>query len=227
MQAASMLKVSEASARRAPRLRQHLPLALLLVASLGAQAQDAKVSKEREALRRAQSALRAAQEQQSTLQADKARAETEAAAARQDAASARTRIASTVAQLKAHNAELAALRGQLQAARDAQQQADARAAERERELQQRVAAAEREAAARQTANQSLTRLLERSTQALAEADARNHRLYALGKELIDRQAGRSDLDRVLQRDPVFGLVAVRSEDEAEKLRAALEAQRPR
>lgn len=42
---------------------KRLALALLVVASLTAHAEDAKPSKEREALRRAQAALRAAQEQ--------------------------------------------------------------------------------------------------------------------------------------------------------------------
>lgn len=225
MQAVFMLQAPDPRCRASRAMR--LGLALLLFASLGAQAQDTKVSKEREALRRAQAALRAAQEQQSTLQADKARAEAETAAARQDAAGARARAASGVARLRARDAEVAELRVQLQAAQDARQQAEAQAAERERALQQQAAAAEREAAARLAANQALSQLLERNTQALAEAQARNQRLYALGKELIERQVGRSDFDRVLQRDPVFGLAAVRSEDEAEKLRAALEAQRPR
>ncbi|CAM4086612.1 hypothetical protein [Roseateles saccharophilus] len=200
-------------------------IALLVVAALTAHAEDAKPSREREALRRAQAALRAAQEQQSTLQADKARAEADAATAHKDATAARAQIAGGAARLKAREAELDALRAQLQTAKDAQQQAEAQAAEREQALQKQLLAARQEGGARQQANQSLVQLLERSTAALADAEARNHQLYALGQQLVQLYTGRSRLDTALQQDPVLGLTAVRFEDQAEKLRAELAAQR--
>lgn len=205
---------------------KRIALALLVAGlALGATAQDAKVSREREALRRAQAALRAAQEQQSTLQADKARAEAETAAAQKDAASAKARIASGAAALKVREAEVSTLLAQLQAAKDAQQQAEARAVEREQLLQAQLLAAREEAAARQQANQALTGLLEKSTASLADAEAKNHRLYALGQDLVQRWLGRSAADTALLQDPVLGLSAVRFEDQAEKLRAELAAQR--
>lgn len=213
------------AARRSARGVAITLLALLALASLGVQAQDAKVSKEREALRRAQAALRAAQEQQSTLQVDKAKAEADVAAARKDAATAKAQVAGSAARLKAREAELDALRAQLRAARDTQQQGDAKAVEREQALQQQIVAARQEAAARQQANQALTKLLERSTQALADAEAKNRKLYAIGQDLVRRYTGRSALDTALQQDPVLGLTAVRFEDQAETLRAALETQR--
>lgn len=202
---------------------KHFVIALLAVASLTAQAQDAKPSKEREALRRAQAALRAAQEQQSTLQADKAKAEADVASAKQDALAARAQVASNTARLKAREAELTALRTQLQAAKDAQTQGDSKAVEREQALQQQLLALRQQSDERQQANQALTRLLERSTQALADAEAKNHKLYAIGQDLVLRYTGRSPLDTALQQDPLLGLTAVRFEDEAEKLRAALDA----
>ena len=208
-------------------MMKRFAIALLLVAGAMAQAQDAKVSKEREALRRAQTALRAAQEQQSTLQADKAKAEADAAGAHKEAAAAKAQVAGGAAKLKAREADLEALRVQLQAAKAAQQQGDVKAAEREQALQQQIAAARQEAAARQQANQALAQLLERSTTALADAEAKNHQLYALGMDLVQRYTGRSTLDTALQQDPVLGLTAVRFEDQAEKLRAALEMQRTR
>lgn len=204
---------------------------LLLAAglALSAQAQDSKVSKEREALRRAQNALRAAQEQQSTLQADKARAEAEAAAARKDASGAKAQSAGVATRLKAREAELEALRGQLQAAQQAREQAreaaEARIAEREQAMLQQLATARQESAARQQANQALVQLLERNNKALADAEARNHDLYDIGRELVARWQGRSALDKALLHDPVLGLTAVRFEDQAEKLRAELEARR--
>lgn len=205
---------------------KRLAIALLALASVTAQAQDSnKVSKEREALRRAQAALRAAQEQQSTLQAEKAKAETEAAEAQKDAASAKAQIAGTAARLKAREAELEALKAQLQAAREAQAQGEARASEREQALQQQLLAARQEGAARQQANQSLVALLERSTTALADAEAKNRKLYAIGQDLVQRWTGRSPLDTALQQDPVLGLTAVKFEDQAEKIRAELAAQR--
>ena len=200
-------------------------LAMLLVASLTVHAQDAKVSKEREALRRAQTALRAAQEQQSALQADKAKAEADAASAQKDIAAAKAQIAGSAARLKAREAELDTLRAQLQAAKDAQQGADAKAAEREQALQQQIVTSRQEAAARQQANQALTQLLERSTTALADAEAKNRKLYALGQDLVQRYIGRSPVDTALQQDPVLGLTAVRFEDQAEQLRAELAAAR--
>lgn len=118
-----------------------------------------------------------------------------------------------------------ALRAQLQAAREAQQQGEAQAAEREQALQRQLLAAHQESASRQQANQALSQLLERSTQALSDAEAKNHKLYALGQELTQLYIGRSRLDTALQQDPVLGLTAVRFEDQAEKLRAELAAQR--
>lgn len=203
-------------------------IATLMLAAglaLGAQAQDAKVSKEREALRRAQAALNAAQAQQGQLQADKARAEADAALAHREAAGAKAQVAGSAARLKAREAESETLRAQLQAVRQARQDGEAQAAEREQALQRQLVAARQDGAARQQANQSLTRLLERSTQALADAEAKNRQLYAIGQDLVKRYAGRSTLDGALLQDPVLGLTAVRFEDQAEQLRAALEAQR--
>lgn len=199
---------------------------LIALACVTAQAQDAKPSKEREALRRAQSALRAAQEQQSALQADKARAEADVARAKQDAANARALIAGHAVKLKARETELDALRAQLQAARDAQAQGEAKAIEREQALQQQLLASRQDSADRQQANRALAQTLERSTQALADAEARNRKLYAAGQELAQLYAGKSPLDKALQADPLLGLTAVRQEDQAEKLRAVLEASRP-
>jgi chromosome segregation ATPase len=207
------------------RLAVALIVAVGLSAQFGAQAEDAKASKEREALRRAQAALRAAQEQQSTLQAEKAKAEAGTAAAQKEAAAAKAQAAGTAARLRSREAELETLRAQLQAAQAAQQQGEARAAEREQVLQQQLLAARQDGAARQQANLALVRLLERSTEALADAEAKNHKLYAIGQDLVQRSLGRSPLDTALQQDPVLGLAAVRLEDQAEKLRAELAAQR--
>jgi chromosome segregation ATPase len=202
-------------------------IALLAIACLAAQAQDAKPSKEREALRRAQSALRAAQQQQSSLQAEKAQAESDLASAKKQAETSRARIAASEARLKAREAELEALRSQLQMAKDAQAREEAKAVQREQALQQQLQALRQEGSERMQANQALARLLERSTQALADAEAKNHQLYAIGQDLVQRYTRRSALDTALQQDPLLGLTAVRLEDQAEKLRAALDASKLR
>lgn len=204
---------------------KRIALACLLAASLSIQAQEAKPSKEREALRRAQAALRAAQEQQATLQADKARSDAEAATAQRAAASARSQAAGSAARLKARESELQALRSQLQAGEDARRQAETRAAEAEQACQQDLLAARQDLAARQQANQALVQLLERSTRALADAEARNRQLYTVGQDLVQRALGRSPLDTAALQEPLLGLAAVRAEDEAEKLRAELAALR--
>lgn len=200
---------------------------MMLCAGLAAtgQAQDAKVSKEREALRRAQTALRAAQEQQSTLQADRDKALADAQAARQEVSGAKAQSAGLAQRLKARESELDTLRQQLQTAREAQQDAEARAAQREQGLQQQLQALRQESGARLQANQALAELLERSTRSLADAEAKNRQLHAIGLDLLRRWQGRPALDTALLQDPVLGLTAVRFEDQAEALRTALEAQR--
>ncbi|RTL33475.1 MAG: hypothetical protein EKK53_28110 [Burkholderiales bacterium] len=199
---------------------------LLLALAVGAGAQDNnKASKEREALRRSQAALRAAQEQLAALQADKAKTDAELQSARKEAQGAKAQIAGSTARVKTRDEELVALRQQLEAAKKSQQDGQVAAADREAELQKLLQASRQESAARLQANQTLAQLLERSTKALADAEAKNRQLYELGQQLVARWRGRSTLDKTLLEDPVLGLTAVRFEDEAEKLRAELEAAR--
>lgn len=205
-----------------------LPLSALLLSALlvsGVQAQEGKPSREREALRRAQAALRTAQEQQASLSADKTKAEAAAASSRQEAASARAQMAGTAARLKARETEVETLRSQLQAAQGAQRDTEARATEREQTLQRQLLAARQDGSALLQANQALAQLLERSTQALADAEGKNHQLYTLGQQLVQRLSQRSPLEQAMQQDPVLGLTAVRLEDQAEALRAELAAKR--
>jgi len=201
---------------------------LCTVLALGAQAEDAKPSREREALRRAQTALRAAQEQQTSLQADKAKAETAASAAQKEAAAARAQIGSAAGKLKAREHELEALQAQLDAARQATaalQAAQAAAQEREQSLQQQLLAARQDGAGRLQTSQALAQLLEHSTLALADAEAKNRQIYAISQELMKRWQSRSFSQTTLLNDPVLGLAAIRLEDQAEALRAQLEASR--
>lgn len=200
---------------------------LALVCGSLAQAQDAKPSREREALRRAQAALRAAQSQQSQLQADKAEAEAAAIAAREDGAKRRAEADRLGALLRAREAELAQLKTQLQTTQAAREQSEQRAAASQEDLLRQLQAARLEAGERQQANQALSRLLERSNIALGDAEAKNRQLHAWGLELVERYRGRSRVDEALLQDPILGLTAIRFEDQAEKLRAELAALRVR
>lgn len=203
-----------------------------LVLTLGAQAQDGKASKEREALRRAQTALRAAQEQQSTLQADKAKAEAAAQAALKDATAAQAQAAGLGKRLKAQEGQITALQAQvaeLQQALSGAQGALATAQTNERELQRQLAMANETAAARLRSAQSVATLLERSTQALAEAEAKNQKLHDIAQQAIKLYASRSRMDAALLGEPFTGIAGVRLEDQAERLRmeAAPQAVAPR
>jgi DNA repair exonuclease SbcCD ATPase subunit len=143
--------------------------------------------------------------------------------AQKELAGARALVAGSSAKVRLQEAELKALRTQLEAAQSAQQQGEAQAALREQALQQQLLTLRQESSARQQANQALVQILERSTTALADAEAKNRKLHAMGQDLVQRYTGRSPVDTALQQDPLLGLAAVRFEDEAEKLRAALHA----
>ena len=202
-------------------------LTLIALSSLPAHADDAKVSKEREALRRAQSALRTATEQQQSLQADKAQLQQEKDKLEKSLSAARGQEQGNTARLKAATQRVEALEAELQASKQAQQTLLASSQTHEQELQQQLLATRRESAEHLQSARALTALLEHSTQALADAEAKNHKLYAVGQELIQRYLGRSTVDVATLGDPFLGLSAVKLEDQAEQMRSQLEAQRIR
>jgi chromosome segregation ATPase len=199
-----------------------------------ATAQDS-ASREREALRRAQSALQQAQQQRDGLQAEKAtleRAQADHAALAKQQQAQLGAAQSELKRLRALEAEHAALQAQLgterqtltaqreQAAAD-QAQAATRLADANRQtLQLR---AERDEML--NANRALVGKLEAATVALAEARERNRQLHAVGQDAVDRLRGLSPADRALQGDRILGLTGVRIDNEAEDLLQRLDAQR--
>lgn len=201
----------------------------VLCAAAPVQAQEAnnKVSKEREALRRTQTALKAAQEQQSSLTAEKTKLEQEKLQAEQDAGKAKAMASGQASKLKALEQQTQKLQADLQAAEAAKTALEAGAQTREKELQQQLLAARRESAERQQAVQVTARLLERSTLALQEAEAKNRKLHAVGEEAIKRYLSRSPSEITGIGDPLFGFNDIRLENVAEELRAQMEAQRVR
>ncbi|MCV2354903.1 hypothetical protein LNV09_12125 [Paucibacter sp. B2R-40] len=196
-----------------------------LCAALPAQAQDAKASKEREALRRTQTALKSAQEQQSSLSAEKAKLEQEKLLAEQDAGKARAQVSGQAAKLKALEQLTQKLQADLQAAEAAKSALEASAGTREKELQQQLQAARRESGERQQAVQVTARLLERSTLALQDAEAKNRKLFAVGEEAIKRYLSRTPSEITGINDPLFGWNDIRLENVAEELRGQMDAQR--
>jgi len=191
----------------------------------GASAQDGKASKEREALRRAQSALREVQSQQSSLQAEKATLEKESARLTAAADGARAQARGGEAKLKRSEQQREQAQTELEALRRELQQAQDAAVGREQALQQQVLTQRRELAERTQATQSLTALIERSTEALAETEAKNRQLYAIGQDLVQRYLSRTPAEITALGDPLFGLGAVRMENQAEEFRNKLAQQR--
>jgi chromosome segregation ATPase len=205
-------------------------VALVLVSLSGSGfTQDTRASREREALRRSQAAL-----QQTQAERDALRGEKDAALKEKDA----TRAASQALEssLTAARRELAALRG------DVQQQRTERGAERAR-LEQALAAAEARSAESEQAwarqmtelrrereelaklNANLAAMLERHTEALADARRRNAALHRLGLEAVERYRNKSSLDMALHGERLFGVSEVRIEGVAEELRMQIDAQR--
>lgn len=211
-----------------------LPLLLCLAAALPATAQDSKtVSREREALRRAQAALQQAQQQRDALQT----ANSALQQAQQDQAGlqvrSQARLASVQAELRQLRARLSGAQAeaaqQRQAHADALAQAlaeaDARLATAAQDQQRQLEALHSERDERSAANRALVARLEAATQALTEARERNRLLYAVAREAVDRYRGKTVVELALQDDPLLGLTAVRIESVAEDLMVRLDAQR--
>jgi chromosome segregation ATPase len=204
----------------------------VLLASAASGQDDKRATREREALRRAQQALRGAQEQQTTLQREKAALAAEqeklVEAAKRNGAqlgAAQAQAGRSRAELTRVRAELETLRGELETLRStstAQQQAlQARGDEQAQQLQQ----AQRLLAERAQALSAVAQLLERSTTSLADAEAKNRQLHAIGLKVIDDYRGKGGDGSPGVRDPFFGLKQVQLEDRAEALRTELDALR--
>ncbi|WP_349740915.1 hypothetical protein [Roseateles cavernae] len=201
---------------------KHLIIGSLLLGLLAAPswAQEAG-TREREALRRAQSALRDAQRQQATLQAEKATLERERAQLAAAAETAASRQRGSAGRLEAREQELDTLRSELAALRQRLQQAEQSAQAREQGLQQELLAQRHLVAERGQTVQALSQLLERSTSALVDSEAKNRQLHAIGEDLVQRYLSRSPTDVTSLSEPLLGLAAIRFENVAEELRAQL------
>lgn len=192
----------------------------LLAAPLYAQ-DDAKVSKEREALRRAQSALRSMTDERDALQADKAKLAQDKAKSDQELAALRGRSQGEAGRAKLAEEHAETLQAQLDAAVKTRDEQAAASQQRERELQEQLAAARRESAERLRSAQAVSALLEQSTKALAVAEDKNRKLFAVGEDLIQRYKSRPRYDAATIGDPLLGLTDVKLENEAETIRGQM------
>lgn len=192
--------------------------------------QDTKVSREREALRRAQAALQEAQQQRDALQAErgplieKAKADAEAAAApqRRAAAAAQAEVRQVRETLAKLQAELAAERQAAQQAAAAATQASQDSARRDQAQRTQLDRLRTESDERRQANATLTTLLAQRTKALADAQRRVAELHTAGVEALALYGDKHRLTGALQDEPVLGLTSVRTENRVQLLRQRMD-----
>lgn len=202
-------------------------LAIGLLLAAGVHAQDDKhAAREREALRRAQQALRSAQEQQATLRHEKAalsaeRDKLDEAARRSASQLVNARAEAT--RLRTERARAETEREQLRAELEVQRSAGAGREQalqvRGEELARALQDTRRLLAERTQSLAAVRSLLERSTAALVDAEAKNRELYAIGNKLVDELRERG------APEGLFGFDRVRLENRAESLRSEIDAQR--
>jgi len=149
----------------------------------------------------------AAEKERDALKAQLARAKPAAAG---PSAAERARLAAMTSELAAARAKAAA--GET-AAVSANASAQATAADAKRLLAQ--ARGERDAA--QAALAARTAAAQGSAATLAVAQAKNARLYALGKEILERYRRVGFGDVLVSREPFIGKARVRLENDAERL----------
>jgi chromosome segregation ATPase len=183
--------------------------------------EDRRLAVARDALRQSQQALQTSENQRVALEREK-----QALAAERDALKAdlaerentdRARQGRSAQELRALRDEATTLRSEAAAQG---QSAGALKAERD-ETRKRLATAESQARDRQQLNERLAALLERSTAALAEAEAQNERLLAAGERILDVYRSKTPGDANLQWEPLLGLGQARVEARAEALRREL------
>lgn len=210
-----------------------LGLAMLLGATNGLAQADERGAREREQLRRVQLSLREANAERDALRAEKAVLSAQQQNLVQDAARASAQLAALKRELAALQQTHAALDARAHAlardgqlARDELAAAQQQAQQQQASLQQQLLQARAESAARQQANQRLVALLASGTMALRESTARNEALHALGLELVQRWQHKTAAEALAQSEPLFGLGAVRAEDQAQAWRSQLQALQP-
>ncbi|MEN9890048.1 MAG: hypothetical protein RLY78_343 [Pseudomonadota bacterium] len=230
-------------ARVAPALSAVLLGTLLLAAgTVHAQSQD-RASREREALRRSQQALQQLRDEHTALQTElgtlrQARETAQAEQQRQGASLGQKEAA--LRRLREEQTRLGDERARLQAELDTLRQVDqerqtrlARDAEQLRQQQAALEAARSQSQGLQAAldertraNQALVARLEALTATLAGVQRQHEALHTLARQAARRLGSRTADDEQRLADPLFGVAAVRSRDESERLLLQIDALRP-
>jgi chromosome segregation ATPase len=202
-----------------------LTLALSTGLGMAADGSDKKLAQAREAARKAQAALQQAQQERDTLRQQQAAMTAEKQAldqrlskAQADARAGQGRQAQQSLALAAAEAELTRVRAALADERVRREKAEAAAAES-------LAQSEQALQAQRQVTASVSALLEKSVAALARAEAANRALHGLGVQAVDAYTQRTPEAMRTRSEPFLALGAVTLEDEAQKLRQALDAQR--
>jgi len=196
--------------------------------TLDAAAEDKAAAREREMLRRTQQALKAEQEQRSTAEREKGALAAEKAKLQDDVKKNSAQLASVQAKSRASLSQIAGMQSeleQLKAAKVADEQAQDALKRDVSRLTQQLAQTQRTLAERTSANQTLIAVLERSIEALANAETKNRELHAAGLKAVDAYKNKGVGAALSQREPVFGFGAVQVENLAEGLRTQIDAQR--
>jgi chromosome segregation ATPase len=179
---------------------------------------DAKSTREREMLRRAQEALRQSQTDNSALAQGKADAEQKLRSADEQIATLR----------KASGSEQSSLRAKLKAAGDAQADTARQLEEAKRQIAA-LTAQQRQTAGQLTNSESQLKQvrqdLDSSHAATASCEAKNLKLYEYSQEVVNRYQKKGVWAALSQKEPVLGLGEVKTENVVQEYREKLDNQR--
>lgn len=209
------------------------PLALALWLALGASGahaadEDKRLQAARDTLRRAQQQLQQAQAERSTLQRDKAALAEERDKLAQALAASQTRERGAASKQAGLASEVSASKGETERlAAELAREAEARQTlARQLAAEQATSATTRQALEDQKrVTAAVSALLERSVQALAENEARNRELQALGQQALQAYLNDTPVAQRARDEPFLGLGRVELENRAEELRRAMAAQK--
>lgn len=200
-------------------------MALCAQTTQAAGAEDKRLVQAKEAARKAQAALQQVQQerdalhqQQATTAAEKETLAQQLAQIEARARNGQARQAQTHQALGQAHAELERVRSDLASERSRREKAEADAAEATARGQQALLAQRQVTAA-------LSALLEKSVQALAQAEQANRQLHGLGLQAVDAYTQRTPEAMRTRSEPFLQIGAVRLEEQAEVLRKAMDAQR--
>lgn len=208
------------------------PLAVALWLALGsggahAADEDKRLQAARDTLRRAQQQLQQAQTERSTLQREKAALAEERDKLAQALAASQTRERGAASKQAGLASEVSASKGEAErlAAELARESEARQTLARQLAAEQASSATTRQALEDQKrVTAAVSALLERSVQSLAETEARNRELQALGLQALQAYLNDTPVAMRARDEPFLGLGQVALQNRAEELRRAMAAQ---